>query len=126
SCNFDVNANFLFNGDWMLPYFTNVAKLLDMGIPVLDYAGLADFICNALGTDNFASELQWSGHLDFAEQPVSKWLLADGTHAGRKRNFKHFTSLQIYEAGHMAPFNQPVALLEMVNEWIKGNYALDH
>ncbi|MBQ5153985.1 hypothetical protein EGM85_12095 [Macrococcus caseolyticus] len=126
SCNFDVNGGFLFNGDWMLPYYTHVADLLEKGIPILDYAGLADFICNALGTNAFAEQLEWSGHESFAKAPVEPWHLSDGTKAGRKRNFKHFTSLQIYEAGHMAPFDQPKALHEMVNEWIKGNYALKH
>lgn len=126
SCNFDVNGGFLFNGDWMLPYYTHVADLLEKGIPILDYAGLADFICNALGTNAFAEQLEWSGHESFAKAPVESWRLSDGTNAGRKRNFKHFTSLQIYEAGHMSPFDQPKALHEMVNEWIKGNYALKH
>jgi len=126
SCNFDVNGGFLFNGDWMLPYYTNVADLLEKGIPILDYAGLADFICNALGTNNFAEQLEWSGHEEFASAPVKSWKLEDGTYAGRKRNYKHFTSLQIFEAGHMSPFDQPQALHEMVNEWISGNYALEH
>ncbi|GMM52796.1 carboxypeptidase C [Starmerella bacillaris] len=126
SCNFDVNSGFLFNGDWMLPYYTNVIDLLELGIPVLDYAGLADFICNALGTDNFASQVEWSGHEEFASSPVKPWLLKDGSKAGRFRNYKHFTSLQIYEAGHMAPYNQPQALFEMVDEWVnKKNYGFE-
>lgn len=125
SCNFDVNGNFLLNGDWMLPYYTNVADLLEQGIPVLDYAGLADFICNALGTNGFSENLEWSGHEKFLDSPMKMWYLKDGEKAGRKRNYKHFTSLQIFEAGHMAPFDQPKALHEMVNEWIKGNYALN-
>lgn len=124
SCNFELNGAFLFNGDWMQPYYTHVIDLLELGIPVLDYAGLADFICNALGTDAFASQVEWSGHEKFSNSEVKPFVLKDGTNAGRFRNYKHFTSLQIYEAGHMAPFDQPQALFEMVDEWVNHhNYG---
>jgi cathepsin A (carboxypeptidase C) len=45
SCNFDINRNFLFNGDWMQPYHRLVPGILKE-IPVLVYAGDADYICN--------------------------------------------------------------------------------
>lgn len=45
SCNMDINRNFLFNGDWMQPFHRLVPGLLKE-IPVLIYAGDADFICN--------------------------------------------------------------------------------
>ena len=38
SCNFDINRNFLFQGDWMKPYFRLVPGILEQ-IPVLIYAG---------------------------------------------------------------------------------------
>jgi cathepsin A (carboxypeptidase C) len=43
SCNFDINRNFLFQGDWMRPFHRLVPGLLEK-IPVLIYAGDADFI----------------------------------------------------------------------------------
>lgn len=45
SCNFDINRNFLFQGDWMKPFHRLVPDILKE-IPVLIYAGDADFICN--------------------------------------------------------------------------------
>lgn len=45
SCNFDINRNFLFNGDWMQPFHRLVPGILKE-IPVLIYAGDADYICN--------------------------------------------------------------------------------
>jgi cathepsin A (carboxypeptidase C) len=41
SCNFDINRNFLFAGDWMMPFHRLVPGLLKE-IPVLIYAGDAD------------------------------------------------------------------------------------
>jgi cathepsin A (carboxypeptidase C) len=43
SCNFDINRNFLFQGDWMQPFHRLVPGILEE-IPVLIYAGDADFI----------------------------------------------------------------------------------
>lgn len=44
SCNMDMNRNFLFAGDWMQPFHRLVPGIL-AEIPVLVYAGDADFIC---------------------------------------------------------------------------------
>jgi len=44
SCNFDINRNFLFAGDWMQPFHRLVPGILKE-IPVLIYAGDADYIC---------------------------------------------------------------------------------
>ena len=38
SCNFDINRNFLFQGDWMQPFHRLVPGILER-IPVLIYAG---------------------------------------------------------------------------------------
>jgi cathepsin A (carboxypeptidase C) len=37
-CNFDINRNFLFQGDWMQPFHRLVPGILEQ-IPVLIYAG---------------------------------------------------------------------------------------
>lgn len=47
SCNFDINRNFLFAGDWMQPFHRLVPGILEQ-IPVLIYAGNADYICNSV------------------------------------------------------------------------------
>lgn len=47
SCNFDINRNFLFAGDWMLPFHRLVPGILEE-IPVLIYAGDADYICSRI------------------------------------------------------------------------------
>jgi len=47
SCNFDINRNFLFAGDWMQPFHRLVPGILKE-MPVLIYAGDADFICSKI------------------------------------------------------------------------------
>lgn len=122
SCNFDINRNFLYAGDWMQPYHKNVISMLESGLPVLVYAGDKDFICNWLGNRAWTEELQWSGRVSFSQAPVRKWKVGKSV-AGEVKNYENFTFLRVYNAGHMVPFDQPKNSLDMVNRWISGNYA---
>ena len=47
-----------------------------------------------------------------------------GETAGRLRTYKNFQFLQIYNAGHMVPMDQPLAASEMLNSWLEGNLGI--
>ncbi|PRT55557.1 Carboxypeptidase Y [Wickerhamiella sorbophila] len=121
-CNFDVNRDFLFNGDWMKPYQTAVSELLEKEVPILIYAGDKDYICNWLGNEAWSRALPWSGHEEFSKVDLGPWVV-DGEEAGQVRNHEHFTFLRVYEAGHMVPYNQPKNSLEMLERWISGDFT---
>jgi carboxypeptidase C (cathepsin A) len=40
-----LTLSFLFAGDWFKPYHLEVPKILDRKVPILIYAGDADYIC---------------------------------------------------------------------------------
>lgn len=125
SCNFDVNRNFLFAGDWMKPYHKNVIELLEKELPVLIYAGDKDFICNWLGNQAWTNELQWSGKEDFADAKTKDLFGDDGkTQIGEIKNSGYFTFARLFDGGHMVPYDQPEASLSVINRWIAGDYAL--
>lgn len=121
SCNFDINRNFMFAGDWMKPYFKSVVDLLEQNLPVLIYAGDKDFICNWLGNQAWTNSLQWSGAKEFATEKVRDWTVGKKV-AGEVKNYKHFTFLRVFGGGHMVPYDQPENSLEMVNTWVAGDY----
>ncbi|KAF8473593.1 Alpha/Beta hydrolase protein [Kalaharituber pfeilii] len=120
SCNFDVNRDFLFNGDWMLPFHKFVPELLEK-IPVLIYAGDADYICNWLGNEAWTNALEWSGHKDFSKEKLTPYMLRD-KEVGQIKSSGNFTFLRLYQAGHMVPYNQPEPSLQMLNEWLEGKH----
>ncbi|ODV85319.1 hypothetical protein CANARDRAFT_7965 [[Candida] arabinofermentans NRRL YB-2248] len=125
SCNFDVNRNFLFAGDWMKPYHKNVIDILEQGLPVLIYAGDKDFICNWLGNQAWSNELPWSGNDGFSLAKTHSLFLDDGiTKVGNVKNFEKFTYARMFDGGHMVPYDQPESSLTMVNRWIAGDYSL--
>jgi cathepsin A (carboxypeptidase C) len=120
SCNFDINRNFLLHGDWMLPFHTFVPDLLKE-IPVLIYAGDADYICNWLGNHAWTEALEWSGQAEFNKIELGSFNV-DGQDAGRIKSSGNFTFVRIFEAGHMVPYNKPKPALDMLNRWIGGEY----
>ncbi|KAI9829941.1 MAG: hypothetical protein M1819_005913 [Sarea resinae] len=122
SCNFDINRNFLFQGDWMQPFHRLVPGILEK-IPVLIYAGDADFICNWLGNQAWTEALEWPGQKSFNKAPLSNLKLTDnGKKIGEVKSSGNFTFLRIHAAGHMVPLDQPEPSLDMFNRWLGGEW----
>ncbi|MCJ1369323.1 hypothetical protein MMC20_000533 [Loxospora ochrophaea] len=122
SCNFDINRNFLFNGDWMQPFHRLVPGILEQ-IPVLIYAGDADFICNWLGNHAWTEALEWPGQKSFNKAEMTDLNLgSDGSKYGEVKSSGNFTFMRVHAAGHMVPLDQPEASLDFLNRWIGGEW----
>jgi len=122
SCNFDINRNFLFQGDWMQPFHRLVPSIIQE-IPVLIYAGDADFICNWLGNQAWTEALEWPGQKDFNAAKIKDLTLENGDKTGTFKTSGNFTFARIFGAGHMVPMDQPEASLNFLNKWL-NNYTL--
>ncbi|KUL89509.1 hypothetical protein ZTR_04457 [Talaromyces verruculosus] len=126
SCNFDINRNFLFKGDWMKPFHKLVPGILEE-IPVLIYAGDADFICNWLGNKAWSDALEWSGHEEYAATELEDLEIVDNKHKGKKigqvKSSGNLTFMRLFGGGHMVPYDQPEASLEFFNRWIGGEWT---
>ena len=122
SCNFDINRNFLFQGDWMKPFHRLVPGIIEQ-IPVLIYAGDADFICNWLGNHAWTEALEWPGQKAFNKVDLKDLTIAgNGRKIGQVKSSGNFTFMRLHAAGHMVPLDQPEASLEFFNRWIEGDY----
>jgi len=109
----------MFESDWMVDYQTKLPPLLENGIRGLIYAGDQDFICNWLGNQAWALALNWTHQAAFNKTHVEQWL-PDGTWRGNIRSSNGFTFLQVFQAGHMVPMNQPQSAWLMVREYLSG------
>ncbi|KAL9597240.1 MAG: hypothetical protein Q9219_005283 [cf. Caloplaca sp. 3 TL-2023] len=129
SCNFDINRNFLLAGDWMQPFHRLVPGLLEE-IPVLVYAGDADFICNWLGNHGWTEALEWPGQKSYQQVPLDDLTLTSdysekltaGTKIGQVKSNGNLTFMRLHAGGHMVPLDQPEAGLEVFNRWIGGEW----
>ncbi|KAF9046673.1 serine carboxypeptidase [Panaeolus papilionaceus] len=127
SCNLNVMGHFFMMGDGMYPTYQLLPELVDAGIRLLVYAGNAG---NAILWPNLGKE-RWVNKLDskfkdeFQSTKPKPWVLQDGTVAGEMRSAGgqgltagNVTFVQIYEAGHMVPYDQPEAASELITRWI--------
>ncbi|KAI8099227.1 Alpha/Beta hydrolase protein [Halteromyces radiatus] len=122
SCNMQINFRFNLAGDWMRPYVNEVPPLLEDGIRILIYSGDADFICNWMGNKAWTLELPWSGRDQFRSAEDNDWMSSSGEKVGELRSTKdgQFAFLRVAKAGHMVPYDQPEASLEMLNQWVRN------
>jgi len=122
SCNFDINRNFLLGGDWMKPFHRVVPGILKE-IPVLVYAGDADYICNWLGNKAWTEALEWPGQKGFKNAAMEDFNIdGDGKKVGEVKSSGNFTFMRLHAGGHMVPYDQPEASLEMLNRWLAGDF----
>ncbi|KAL9129473.1 MAG: hypothetical protein Q9217_002069 [Psora testacea] len=122
-CNFDINRNFLFQGDWMQPFHRLVPSILDK-MPVLIYAGDADYICNWLGNNKWTDELDWYGSEEYGKVGRTDLKLGGaGEKIGEVKSSGNLTFMRIHAAGHMVPLDQPENSLDFFNRWLSGEWA---
>jgi len=114
SCNYGINMQF--HTDWMKDFSQYVGELLDADIPALIYAGDVDFICNYLGNRAWTLGLDWGHKDEFNAADDHDW--NDGK--GLARTSNGLTFLQVYDAGHMVPADQPEASLDMLKTFLAG------
>lgn len=87
--------------------------------------GDADFICNWLGNFAWMEALEWPGQGDYKRQPIHKLRLSADSHktiGSVKSNGRNFTFIRLHDGGHMIPFDQPLASLDMFNRWLGGEW----
>lgn len=122
SCNMGINLKF--HSDWMHDFSPYVADLLDDGIHVLIYAGDVDYICNYLGNRAWTLALDWKHKDDFNNAEDHEWGTGENSvgtgAAGLAKTSNGFTFMQVYDAGHMVPTDQPKVALDMIDNFISG------
>jgi cathepsin A (carboxypeptidase C) len=117
SCNMQVNQQF--SSDWMKSQQYTIPPLLAADVRVLIYAGDADFICNWMGNKAWTLDLAWPGKSAFNAAEDHDWNV-DGKKAGTARHAQGLTFLQVNNAGHMVPMDQPENSLSMIETFMSG------
>ncbi|KAI0320056.1 serine carboxypeptidase [Amylostereum chailletii] len=127
SCNLDINQAFLFQGDGSHNSALLLPDLINDGIRLLVYAGNADAMCNYLGNERWVEQLEHKFHEEFAASKPLQWVTLDsGRVAGEVRSAGaggfgagNVSFVTVFEAGHMVPFDQGEAALDMITRWIQ-------
>jgi pimeloyl-ACP methyl ester carboxylesterase len=97
---FDARDSFDYSGA--------LVRTLEAGVPVTLYYGKTDTACDYVGGYAMASTIQWTGKEGFNQAPLSPLEIA-GVEAGQVKTYGGLTFLQVDNAGHMVPLDQPPA-----------------
>ncbi|EGO03578.1 hypothetical protein SERLA73DRAFT_175099 [Serpula lacrymans var. lacrymans S7.3] len=126
SCNMAVNQAFLFQGDGVRNTVSLIPEMINDGIRLLVYAGNADMMCNYMGNEAWVSQLDTVFLDEFTSSPAENWVtMASGKVAGTVRSAGgagfgagNITFVTVHDAGHMVPYDQPEAALDLITRWI--------
>ncbi|KAF7976195.1 hypothetical protein HWV62_7370 [Athelia sp. TMB] len=125
SCNMQINQAFMMQGDSMHNSGLLLPELIADGVRLLVYAGNADMMCNYIGNEQWLEALEHKFDSDFAAAPTEQWITFEtGREAGTVRSAGgqgagNVAFVTVFEAGHMVPYDQPEAALDLFTRWIK-------
>ncbi|THH07889.1 hypothetical protein EW145_g3072 [Phellinidium pouzarii] len=128
SCNMQINQAFLLQGDGMHNSALLLTELVNDGIRLLIYAGNADYMCNFIGNEAWLTAFDSQFHDEFSVAETLPWVTsASSKLAGSVRSAGststsagNVTFVTVFEAGHMVPYDQPEAALDLLTKWISG------
>lgn len=101
--------------------------ILEGGVPILLFSGAEDMICNHFGTENFLSNLEWSGGTGMeltpgVLAPKRNWEF-EGQEAGIYQTARNLTYVLFYDSSHMVPFDLPRRSRDMLDRFMAVDIA---
>ncbi|KAL0947633.1 hypothetical protein HGRIS_013721 [Hohenbuehelia grisea] len=126
ACNMEVNRAFTGQGDGMHNSALLLPDLINDGVRLLVYAGNADMMCNYMGNERWVELLETQFHAEFAASKSIPWITRSTaklagevrTAGGGGFTAGNVTFVNVHEAGHMVPYDQPQAALDLITRWI--------
>ncbi|KAH9045309.1 alpha/beta-hydrolase [Lactarius pseudohatsudake] len=91
-------------------------------IPILLFAGDQDLICNYVGQESIIQSLTWNGGTGLGKVETQTWSVA-GTPAGTWVSSRNLTYVKIFNASHMAGYDQPHATHDMMLRFMGMNFS---
>jgi len=99
--------------DVMSPFAQDIPIVLANHLPVVIYNGMLDLICNYVGGDMWTLAMEWPYSSQYASAPLQPWQL-NGVNVGNIKTFANFTFIEVEQAGHMVPHDQPAVALAIL------------
>jgi len=90
-------------------------------IPTMLYNGQDDLIVATPTAQNWIGDMfDSTDDESFYNAPLQVWLLPNGTNGGIAKSTGNFTYVIVNKAGHLAPMDQIVSTMDMVDRFIQG------
>ena len=118
--NAEVLWAFARTGDFAYPVFIeDLEFVMNRSVRVALFYGDADYICNWFGGEAVSEALRYTNAKEFAKTGYVPFMV-EGREYGAVREYGNFSFLRLYDAGHKAPYYQPLATLEYFRRVLGG------
>ncbi|KAJ5464189.1 hypothetical protein N7475_007324 [Penicillium sp. IBT 31633x] len=118
--NTEILYSFYQSGDFAYPNsLEHLEALLALPVRVALVYGDADYICNWFGGEAVSLATEYKHAKQFRAAGYTPFVV-DGKEYGVTREYGNFSFTRIYEAGHMMPYYQPAAALELFKRTLHG------
>ncbi|KAK6543623.1 hypothetical protein TWF694_000365 [Orbilia ellipsospora] len=114
----DTLDAFRASGDVTAPYHQLIPDIVKQ-IPVLVYAGDADFICNWIGVKQWMEDLKWDGKTKFNQAELKPYTL-NGKEVGKIKGANGLTFVKVAAAGHQTSLDQPEVMVALMKGFLNG------
>lgn len=123
TCDPAVQNSFIKSGDGARSSAVLLPEMIEDGVRMLIYVGDADLLCPGSGQILWLENLNTTFQETFKTSPRTDFRTHNRTAGfvrttGGKDDAGRITYVEIFDAGHMAPHDQPDAALDMFNRWI--------
>ncbi|KAK7953158.1 hypothetical protein PG988_013852 [Apiospora saccharicola] len=127
--NIGVNFAFGLQGEQVRDTtFHDLEWLLGKGVRVALIYGDADFVCNWVGGEAVSLALNWTNATSFAKAGYAPFTIPTNTGEtsdknktyGATRQYGGLSFTRVYEAGHIVPYYQPAAGLELFRRVLRN------
>ncbi|KDO34551.1 hypothetical protein SPRG_00614 [Saprolegnia parasitica CBS 223.65] len=117
-CNYDVYG--ALGHEDAVSTLHDVDAMLRDGVDVLFFNGQWDMMCNAFNTERVLYELQWPGRDDFKAAERYTWRVkGHDVPAGFVQTGGNLTFAIVSGAGHMVPYDVPLAALDLFTRFVQ-------
>ncbi|OMJ68335.1 hypothetical protein SteCoe_34254 [Stentor coeruleus] len=126
--NVDINLDWVSCNDTIYDYYKAdimnssiiyFPYILSQGVNVMIYNGQDDLIVNSPGVENMMANIDWINAQDFEQASKIEWTVNDEI-AGYVQTYDNLTFVLVLASGHMAPYDQPINIKDMVERFING------
>jgi cathepsin A (carboxypeptidase C) len=97
----------------------SIQYLLKNKIKVLLFAGDLDYVCSWMQMEDWLNKLEWPGAQQYVSMSYKEYIV-NGRDVGKYKKVDNLAYFTIYEAGHEAMFEQPEAMLNLMNMMVDG------
>ncbi|KAK5654860.1 hypothetical protein OQA88_6896 [Cercophora sp. LCS_1] len=115
-----VNNAFIFSGDFVRGYTTQISDLLDSGVRVALVYGDRDYRANWFGGEAVSLAITHDHRTQFASAGYANLATSSSYTGGKVRQHNLLSFSRVYQAGHEVPYYQPETAFKIFSRTING------